>query len=79
MQAAERLGIDLEISKNDCVFVGDSPNDAPMFAFFPHAVGVANVCSFASQLEALPAFVTSRECGDGFVELAARLLDARRG
>lgn len=76
--AAERLGIDLEISKNECVFVGDSPNDAPMFAFFPHAVGVANVCRFASQLAALPAFVTTRECGDGFVELAERLLDAIR-
>ena len=25
------------------VFVGDSPNDAPMFAYFPNAVGVANV------------------------------------
>ena len=25
------------------VFVGDSPNDAPMFGYFPHSVGVANV------------------------------------
>ena len=25
------------------VFAGDSPNDAPMFAYFPHSVGVANV------------------------------------
>ncbi len=76
--AAERLGMDLDALKNACVFVGDSPNDAPMFAYFPHTVGVANVRRFASQLEALPAFVTTQECGAGFVELAARLLDARR-
>ena len=30
------------------VFVGDSPNDAPMFAFFPNAVGVANVARRSS-------------------------------
>lgn len=76
--AIERLGIDLDVSKNECFFVGDSPNDAPMFAYFPHAVGVANVRRFASQLAALPAFVTTRECGDGFVELAECLLSARR-
>src|SRR5260221_325649 len=26
-----------------CAFIGDSPNDAPMFAHFPLSVGVANV------------------------------------
>ena len=32
------------------VFVGDSPNDAPMFEFFPLACGVANVKQFEAQL-----------------------------
>ena len=29
------------------MFAGDSPNDQPMFAFFPNAVGVANVREMA--------------------------------
>lgn len=28
------------------VFVGDSPNDGPMFSFFPKSCGVANVRAF---------------------------------
>ena len=32
------------------VFVGDSPNDAPMFAYFPTAVGVANVAPFLDRI-----------------------------
>ena len=32
------------------VFAGDSPNDAPMFGFFPNAVGVANVRGFLDRI-----------------------------
>ena len=56
------------------VFVGDSPNDAPMFAFFPHSVGVANVRRFEVELTSAPAWVTAREGGYGFAEMASGLL-----
>ena len=59
------------------VFVGDSPNDAPMFAAFPHAVGVANVCDFEGRLAAVPAYVTEARSGAGFAELADAILAAR--
>ena len=36
---AEDFGVDLEREKERFVFAGDSPNDQPMFAFFPNAVG----------------------------------------
>src|SRR5262249_17363724 len=39
----EALAVDLDAARREYVFVGDSPNDAPMFAYFPHAAGVANV------------------------------------
>jgi len=32
---AESFGIDLDSQRERFVFVGDSPNDAPMFAYFP--------------------------------------------
>jgi HAD superfamily hydrolase (TIGR01484 family) len=67
---------DLDALRGECVFVGDSPNDQPMFAFFPHAVGVANIAAFAARMEHLPAYVTTREGGHGFAEMTDRLLDS---
>ncbi len=75
--AAEVLGLDLDRDRDRMVFVGDSPNDAPMFGFFPHACGVANVLRFEGELPAEPAYVTEAEGGAGFVEVAGRLLAAR--
>jgi HAD superfamily hydrolase (TIGR01484 family) len=74
----ECFGIDLDREREAFVYIGDSPNDAPMFAFFPNAVGVANVLAFADRLPALPAYVTRGRSGAGFVELADALLAARR-
>ena len=72
---AEALGIDLDAERERYVFVGDSPNDAPMFAYFPNAVGVANVREFADRLAVLPAYVTREPSGAGFAELADFLLE----
>ena len=73
----ECFGIDVEAEKERFVFIGDSPNDAPMFAAFPNAVGVANLRDFEDRLPAKPAFITLARAGAGFAELAAALLDAR--
>jgi hypothetical protein len=59
------------------VFAGDSPNDAPMFAEIPNAVGVANVMEFKGIIESEPAWVTMKPGGFGFAELADALLSAR--
>jgi len=73
---AQVFGADLDRERERYVFAGDSPNDAPMFAYFPNAVGVANVREFADRLAALPAYVTQAESGAGFAELAGFLLDS---
>lgn len=73
----ELHGVDLDAERAHYVFAGDSPNDAPMFGFFPHAVGVANVRDFAGRIAALPRWVTPSPGGAGFVELADALLDGR--
>jgi HAD superfamily hydrolase (TIGR01484 family) len=72
---AESFGIDVDAERDRWVFVGDSPNDAPMFGFFPHAVGVANVRDFAGRMDALPRYVTASRGAAGFAELAAALLE----
>ncbi len=73
----ECFGIDFEAEKEHFVFAGDSPNDAPMFAAFPNAVGVANLRDFKDRLPAAPAFVTEARSGAGFAELVDMLLAAR--
>ena len=73
----ERYGIDLDAARGDYIFVGDSPNDAPMFRYFPKSIGVANVREFIGDIEHPPVYVTQGRCGDGFVEVARRLLAAR--
>jgi len=74
----ELFGVDLEAARTRYVFSGDSPNDAPMFGFFPNAVGVANVREFAADMDHLPRWITAARSGAGFVELARTLIAARR-
>ncbi|MDY0219990.1 MAG: HAD-IIB family hydrolase [Desulfobacterium sp.] len=70
----EVFGVDLEAVKHQVIFSGDSPNDEPMFAFFPNAVGVANIVKFEDDLVHRPAWVTSKEGGQGFAEMVDKLL-----
>jgi hypothetical protein len=70
----ECFDIDLDTAADRFVFVGDSPNDEPMFEYFPYAVGVANVRRFADAMIDFPAYVTDSSAGQGFVELVETLL-----
>jgi len=70
----ERFGIDIERSNREIVFVGDSPNDAPMFEYFENSVGVANVRRFEGRLKAEPKYVTRAAAGEGFGEVVGQLL-----
>jgi HAD superfamily hydrolase (TIGR01484 family) len=72
----EHYDVDLERDEAGYLFVGDSPNDAPMFRFFSNSVGVANVADFSARLSDAPAYVSSRRSGEGFVEVVERLLEA---
>jgi HAD superfamily hydrolase (TIGR01484 family) len=60
--------------KNDCVFVGDSPNDEPMFGFFPNSFAVANIKEFLPTLKHKPRYVASKNESKGFCEIASQLL-----
>jgi len=58
-------------------FVGDSPNDQAAFAFFEHAIGVANVARYESVLRPPPRFITPSPGGHGFAEAVDAILAAR--
>lgn len=66
---------DLDMVRDQVLYCGDSPNDAPMFDYFPHSVGVANVRSFVGRMDAWPTWVTRAEGGFGFAEMVAVILD----
>ncbi len=70
----DEFGVDGDSALSRVVYVGDSPNDAPMFAHFPLTVGVANILPFAELMTAQPRFVTERPGGLGFAEVASRVL-----
>jgi len=62
----------------EVVFIGDSPNDEPMFARFPLSCAVANIRNFLHLIKSPPAFIAAKEGGDGFAEIADALLEKRR-
>jgi len=64
----------LESVKADVIFIGDSPNDVPMFQFFPHSVGVANILQFKDKIIQEPAWVTLKSGGYGFAEMVDSIL-----
>ena len=70
----ELFGEDLDVVKETVIFIGDSPNDVPMFQFFPLSVGVSNILQFKKMISHKPAFVTRQEGGHGFAEMVNSIL-----
>jgi HAD superfamily hydrolase (TIGR01484 family) len=66
------------LSDDGAAFIGDSPNDEPMFTALPLSVGVANVRAFLGTMAAKPRYITHGAGGDGFAEFVDLLIDARK-
>ncbi len=60
-----------------CAYVGDSPNDEPLFENFRHTFGVSNINHFKSQMKHLPAYVSPSESGVGFCEIVDRIIASK--
>lgn len=77
----QRLITELNLpgGKEDWAYIGDSANDAPMFAHFPLSVGVANVDAFLPRIPVWPKYRTEGEGGHGFAQLINRILELRAG
>lgn len=72
----DALGLALDDAR--WIFVGDSGNDEAAFARFPRtSVGVANLR--VDDLRHRPAYLASLGHGEGFAEVAGRVLGARTG
>ncbi len=71
------LGWDPTLTSHEAIFVGDSPNDEPMFRRFEMSCGVANLRQYEGFMEHLPAYITENPYGVGFAELCAYVLASR--
>lgn len=67
---AQHYGVDIDREREAILYSGDSTNDAPMFAFFKHTVGVSTVRQYLDHLPVAPRWVTLGPGGAGFVEMA---------
>jgi HAD superfamily hydrolase (TIGR01484 family) len=67
------FGIDLATHQDQILFVGDSPNDEPMFQFFKNSFAVANILDFKNQIQHAPQFVARAREAEGFIEIVNQI------
>lgn len=75
--AEEQLGFSLEKEPEKALFIGDSPNDQPMFNFFPISIGVNNIKNFGDLIKIQPKYITDEKSGLGFAEMVKVLLEKK--
>ncbi len=69
----EEFGLSPSMAQTQCAFIGDSPNDEPLWEFFPHGLAVANIQKFIGDLHHYPRFITQNPGGRGFAEAVKRI------
>ncbi|MGZ3774724.1 MAG: HAD-IIB family hydrolase [Pseudobdellovibrionaceae bacterium] len=72
------FGVNASDAQKVCGFSGDSPNDEPMFTYFPHSFAVANINNFIEQIKNKPCYVSQQNGGLGFTEIANAILNSYR-
>jgi hydroxymethylpyrimidine pyrophosphatase-like HAD family hydrolase len=74
---AEACNTDIDTDPDAVLYCGDSANDAPMFGFFRHTIGVSSVRRYLSEIPVLPNWTTEGPGGDDFVEVADAVIASR--
>jgi len=75
----EAQGESWESVRERALFIGDSPNDEPLFEGFAHSIAVGSLRRYLDRIQALPEFLTEAGPGEGFQEAAAEILAKRGG
>jgi hydroxymethylpyrimidine pyrophosphatase-like HAD family hydrolase len=74
---SEQDGVSFQSVADTAVFIGDSPNDEPLFARFPHSIAVGNLRRFLPRLSCLPEYITDADSAEGFQEAVSVVLKKR--
>ena len=72
------FGLSIAEQRRRVLFIGDAPNDESLFRNYPASVGVANIAAHLGAMQARPRWLCSASHGEGFVEMAERLLSLPR-
>jgi len=67
----------VEALQDKVIFVGDSPNDEPLFAAFKYSIGVAGIKDFKKEMKSPPKFITTHAGGQGFCEIVHLIKQAQ--
>lgn len=73
----EFYDIDINCEQSSILYSGDSTNDAPLFSFFEHTVGVSTITDYLDQIPKSPRWVTKGPGGAGFVEMVDAVLTSQ--
>ncbi|MGY8707473.1 hypothetical protein RAD16_17170 [Bradyrhizobium sp. 18BD] len=76
---ANVYALDIDLRREEVLYIGDSTNDAPMFTFFRHTVGVSTVVRYLRDIPTPPVWITDGPGGAGFVEMANAVIASRGG
>lgn len=71
---SQEFGLSETAIQKQCCFVGDSPNDEPMFEWLKYSFGVANIRDYLDQIQSPPTYVSTQPSAEGFCEIADALL-----
>jgi HAD superfamily hydrolase (TIGR01484 family) len=77
--AERQEGISFTALAAAALFIGDSPNDEPLFGGFAHSIAVGNIRGFLGRLRQLPEFITEKDSAEGFTEAVRTILAKRSG
>lgn len=73
----DQTGKDLLELKNKILYIGDSPNDEPLFKALYNTAAVANIKDFFSDLKHLPKYITTHSSARGFAQAVDIILKKR--
>ena len=71
----KEFDLTLEQAQDRTIFVGDSPNDEPMFGYFKNSFAVSNINEFLSELTEKPKYISDLPGGSGFTQIINHLLE----
>lgn len=64
--------------QNQVAFIGDSPNDEPLWKYFNNSFAVANIASYLNQLQHPPQYIMKNKGGEGFTEAANLIINSKK-
>ena len=68
---SDREGLSFGAVAETAVFIGDSPNDEPLFEAFPHSIAVGNLRGSWTASPRLPEYITDADSGSGILRSVA--------